>query len=113
MQEDTYHGDGLNLYAYVGNNPVRYVDPSGHCKDCTKDNGVSNIVYRAVTPEQAISIREGKGIVKPKPYAKTNPTQHVGGVKHKKIHGHQRQEKSLRQNFFQLMEGKIWIIQIR
>lgn len=33
-QMDTYHGDGLNLYIYVGNNPVRYVDPSGHCKKC-------------------------------------------------------------------------------
>ena len=32
-QEDTYRGDGLNLYAYVANNPVKYVDPSGHCKD--------------------------------------------------------------------------------
>ena len=28
--EDTYYGDGLNLYAYCHNNPVRYVDPSGH-----------------------------------------------------------------------------------
>ena len=32
MQEDTYRGDGLNLYAYCANNPVRYVDPSGHEK---------------------------------------------------------------------------------
>ncbi|HOV28159.1 MAG TPA: RHS repeat-associated core domain-containing protein [Pseudobacteroides sp.] len=30
-QEDTYRGDGLNLYAYVQNNPVKYVDPSGYC----------------------------------------------------------------------------------
>ena len=29
-QEDTYRGDGLNLYAYCGNNPVMYYDPSGH-----------------------------------------------------------------------------------
>ena len=28
--EDTYYGDGLNLYAYCHNNPVGYVDPSGH-----------------------------------------------------------------------------------
>ncbi len=30
MQEDTYRGDGLNLYAYCANNPVIYYDPSGH-----------------------------------------------------------------------------------
>ena len=29
-QEDTYRGDGLNLYAYCRNKPVYYVDPSGH-----------------------------------------------------------------------------------
>ena len=28
-QEDTYRGDGLNLYAYCANNPVYYIDPSG------------------------------------------------------------------------------------
>ena len=30
IQEDTYYGDGLNLYVYCHNNPVMYVDPSGH-----------------------------------------------------------------------------------
>ena len=30
LSEDTYYGDGLNLYAYCHNNPVRYVDTSGH-----------------------------------------------------------------------------------
>ena len=30
LQEDTYYGDGLNLYTYCHNNPVGYVDPSGH-----------------------------------------------------------------------------------
>ncbi|MGM9934905.1 RHS repeat-associated core domain-containing protein [uncultured Clostridium sp.] len=29
-QEDIYRGDGLNLYAYCGNNPVEYYDPSGY-----------------------------------------------------------------------------------
>ena len=32
-QEDTYRGDGLNLYAYCANNPVYYIDPSGFYKD--------------------------------------------------------------------------------
>ena len=36
-QEDTYRGDGLNLYAYCANNPVFYVDPSGHVLQCVKD----------------------------------------------------------------------------
>ena len=29
-QEDTYLGDGRNLYAYTHSNPLKYVDPSGH-----------------------------------------------------------------------------------
>ena len=32
-QEDTYRGDGLNLYAYCRNNPVGYYDPSGYSTD--------------------------------------------------------------------------------
>ncbi|MDE7272603.1 MAG: hypothetical protein K2N95_06005 [Lachnospiraceae bacterium] len=35
-QEDTYRGDGLNLYAYCANNPVYYEDPSGHMPACMK-----------------------------------------------------------------------------
>ena len=30
IQEDTYYGDGLNLYVYCCNNPVMYYDPTGH-----------------------------------------------------------------------------------
>jgi len=33
IQEDPFRGDGLNLYAYVANNPVRYIDPTGNCKE--------------------------------------------------------------------------------
>lgn len=37
MQEDVYQGAGLNLYAYCGNNPVVYYDPSGYeCGDMGK-----------------------------------------------------------------------------
>lgn len=36
ISEDTYYGDGLNLYAYCHNNPVGYVDPSGHDQICAK-----------------------------------------------------------------------------
>ena len=32
-QEDEYHGDGLNLYAYCANDPVDYYDPSGYYKN--------------------------------------------------------------------------------
>ncbi|MBD5134945.1 MAG: DUF3990 domain-containing protein, partial [Lachnospiraceae bacterium] len=63
-QADTYHGDGLNLYIYAGNNPVKYVDPSGHC---CKNNDVNplpvdengNIIfYHGTTSEGADSIRK-------------------------------------------------------
>ena len=35
-QEDTYRGDGLNLYAYCVNNPVLYSDPTGNVSQCVK-----------------------------------------------------------------------------
>ncbi len=31
-QEDVYRGDGLNLYVYVVNNPLLWIDPSGYTK---------------------------------------------------------------------------------
>ena len=36
-QEDTYRGDGLNLYAYCANRPTYYIDPTGHQPNCVKD----------------------------------------------------------------------------
>ena len=67
MQEDVYQGDGLNLYAYCGNNPVVYDDPSGYAstsigKACPPQGKISESVdesgtgtkdiYRAVSPEE-------------------------------------------------------------
>ena len=50
MQEDTYRGDGLNLYTYCANNPVRYIDPSGHwCID--KQN-----IYERLVKENGLDI---------------------------------------------------------
>ena len=37
-QEDTYLGDGRNLYAYVHSNPLKYVDPTGHDAVATPDD---------------------------------------------------------------------------
>jgi len=36
-QEDVYRGDGLNLYTYVQNNPVKYIDPSGYSCESKSD----------------------------------------------------------------------------
>ena len=39
MQEDVYQEDGLNLYAYCGNNPVVYDDPSGYKRKACPPQG--------------------------------------------------------------------------
>ena len=45
MQEDVYQGDGLILYAYCGNNPVVYDDPSGYeRKACPPQGKISESV---------------------------------------------------------------------
>ena len=46
-QEDTYRGDGLNLYAYCANNPVYYVDPSGY--NCDKKDALRQQVISSLT----------------------------------------------------------------
>jgi len=44
MQEDTYRGDGLSLYAYRQNNLVKYYDPSGYMSFCP-NYGTPNKLY--------------------------------------------------------------------
>ena len=60
-QEDTYRGDGLNLYAYCANNPVYYVDPSGNACDPAKEI-LEDILNKNknLTEEQARNLAELK-----------------------------------------------------
>lgn len=58
MQEDVYQGDGLNLYAYCGNNPVVYDDPSGYKrKACPPQGKISERVDESGTPSTTDRIR--------------------------------------------------------
>ena len=50
-QEDTYYGDGLNLYQYCQANPVGYVDPSGHNCEIVQNHYEQYQEYRKQHPE--------------------------------------------------------------
>ena len=50
-QEDTYYGDGLNLYQYCQANPVGYVDLSGHTCEIVQNHYEQYQEYRKQHPE--------------------------------------------------------------
>ena len=59
-QEDTYLGDGRNLYVYVQNNPLKYVDPSGYS---TKNLGYTESTdylgyYSMYDPSNPVKVNE-------------------------------------------------------
>ena len=55
-QEDTYRGDGLNLYTYCNSNPILYTDENGH-KPYTKEQlDLFAKWYNAVTREDVESL---------------------------------------------------------
>lgn len=54
-QEDTHRGDGLNLYAYCDNNPVFYVDPTGHVPQCLK-NAFDKYRLQGEDPKTALDL---------------------------------------------------------
>ena len=58
LQEDVYQGDGLNLYAYCGNNPVRYYDPIGY----SKTPEIYNTGCPGVTTNSDAGQEEGGGL---------------------------------------------------
>ena len=68
MQEDVYQGDGLNLYAYCGNNPVVYDDPSGYKR-------------KACPPQGKISERVDESGSETGPYAYLEDEPTVGAGK--------------------------------
>ena len=49
-QEDTYYGDGLNLYQYCQANPIGYVDPSGHTCEIVQNHYEQYQEYRKQHP---------------------------------------------------------------
>ena len=65
-QEDTYRGDGLNLYAYCKNNPVVYYDPSGHDQLVNPSNGTEMMntagVEKGNLGDSSIDDKGGTGI---------------------------------------------------
>ena len=75
MQEDVYQGDGLNLYAYCGNNPVVYDDPSGYAststgKACPPQGKISESVDESGTSSTTAGFDDwlGKGATDNKVY---------------------------------------------
>ena len=72
-QEDEYHGDGLNLYAYCANDPVDYYDPSGYYKNPwgltakdipTSKNGGFDKFFNSLTPDELDELWKDKSIRK-------------------------------------------------
>lgn len=103
-QEDIYRGDGLNLYAYCGNNPVVYYDPSGYsslnkerpfssfeipeggvCGENSSimlkgvSNASENIVYRALNPKDAERLSQGLGLEAKNPAGTWKLDEHLIG----------------------------------
>ena len=66
IQEDTYYGDGLNLYTYCQNNPVKYIDPSGHDACLQKQEAINKLKEAGLSPEDAENyynhLRESNGV---------------------------------------------------
>ena len=93
MQEDVYQGDGLNLYAYCGNNPVVYDDPSGYAststgKACPPKGKISESVDGSGTSSTTAGFDDwlGKGATDNKVYfgMKDGTAQYTGITKQTK-----------------------------
>ena len=57
-----YQGDGLNLYVYCRNNPVRYYDPSGYTPTLNSEYDISLIDGDGGNEENnVVDVLTGKG----------------------------------------------------
>ncbi|VVH57122.1 hypothetical protein BSPCLSOX_899 [uncultured Gammaproteobacteria bacterium] len=50
ISPDSQGVDGLNLYIYVGNNPLKYIDPTGHVKVTPVDMGLADYEIDILSP---------------------------------------------------------------
>ena len=53
IQEDTYYGDGLNLYEYCRNNTITYKDPTGHNICATQRDLYHMYKEEGMSPQEA------------------------------------------------------------
>jgi uncharacterized protein RhaS with RHS repeats len=56
--------DGLNLYVYVDNNPLKYIDPTGHGVDTIIFDNFLDRINRDKTSELNIWIGDGHLVLK-------------------------------------------------
>ncbi len=50
ISPDSQGDDGLNLYVYVGNNPLKYIDPTGHVKVTPVDMDLADYEIDILSP---------------------------------------------------------------
>ena len=70
IQEDTYYGDGLNLYEYCRNNTITYKDPTGHKVCPTQKNLYAKYREEGMNAQDAFNrMRKELGFVKEDRYS--------------------------------------------
>ncbi len=108
LQEDTYRGDGLNLYAYCANNPVMYFDPSGHGLCPAELQQPGNDGTKEIEPVE-ITLEYVEGMDEAQFYRKANELMELGeqGLLYRAENPVQR-DPMVTRNYRQDMIERIW-----